>query len=418
MHSGIKNHRIDLKNLLDINLNKFEKDFIFIVNDQEYKTNRIVAEVLSPKIRKIQQIDESNSVFRMNIQQEGNFNKVLELGELKEIDILPNEVEYFQNVLNELGNYDECCCLIPILQEELNINNVVKRTEIKCKYVINCEEEIQFISKNFHEINNKLHSELILLDSSVFDKIFSNAQFKILFEDEIMDLIIELVQKSSEYSSLFEYVIFPNVSPSRIEKFLDIFDITNLNEQIWKQLGVRLSCDIKTESKTYFGVHESRYLFTTSNNSTTNNIIQYFTNQCGGNVHSKGVINVTASSINHSSMNVENCLIKDDSHVFATRSLPNQWIQFDFKEKRVALTSYTIKDIHTPYLKSWILEGSNDGINFQKLDEHNDFHGFGSNPQYEFTITEKIPFQFIRLKGNQTNNIVITQIDFSGKIYQ
>ena len=78
MHSGIKNHRIDLKNLLDINLNKFEKDFIFIVNDQEYKTNRIVAEVLSPKIRKIQQIDESNSVFRMNIQQEaGNYQKMI-----------------------------------------------------------------------------------------------------------------------------------------------------------------------------------------------------------------------------------------------------------------------------------------------------------------------------------------------------
>ena len=44
----------------------FKKNFTFIVDGQEYKTSRIIADLLSPKILKNHQTDTSIKVFTIN----------------------------------------------------------------------------------------------------------------------------------------------------------------------------------------------------------------------------------------------------------------------------------------------------------------------------------------------------------------
>ncbi|OHT03827.1 hypothetical protein TRFO_01525 [Tritrichomonas foetus] len=94
---------------------------------------------------------------------------------------------------------------------------------------------------------------------------------------------------------------------------------------------------------------------------------------CGGNSHSKGIINITSSSSAYSYPSVvinigsSGCWGSTDTHLGA-------WIQFDFKEKRIKLCAYTLKTYHSggysaSHMKSWAVMGSDDESNWSLLDE-------------------------------------------------
>ena len=56
-------------------------------------------------------------------------------------------------------------------------------------------------------------------------------------------------------------------------------------------------------------------------------IINYLTEKCGGNVMEKGVVELSASSINTS---LDRVVDLKSSNVFQTKNRPNQWIKYDF----------------------------------------------------------------------------------------
>ena len=70
-------------------------------------------------------------------------------------------------------------------------------------------------------------------------------------------------------------------------------------------------------------------------------IIHHLTETCGGNVHDKGIVEVTASSASELD-NLENYQ-------------QNSWLKYDFKEKKIHPTKYSIRSRH------WAIEGSNSG---------------------------------------------------------
>ena len=88
-----------------------------------------------------------------------------------------------------------------------------------------------------------------------------------------------------------------------------------------------------------------------------NGIIAHLTRECGGNVHDKGVVEVTAS-INGEY--AKRAVDLGTNSPFYSKCEPNQWILYDFKGQRVAPTSYSIRSGQHGYPKSWVLEVSND----------------------------------------------------------
>jgi hypothetical protein len=98
--------------------------------------------------------------------------------------------------------------------------------------------------------------------------------------------------------------------------------------------------------------------------------------ECGGNVHEKGIVEITASSTNHGSCSsVAEGLRSGD---WSSRKEPNSWICFDFKENCVSLTHYYLAtdsdgSLMTPRNSPpirWKLEGSNDhGITWKSIDD-------------------------------------------------
>ena len=65
----------------------YEENFTFIVNGEEYRTNKIVADLLSPIISNQHRDDPTFSEFTIKTQSEGNFQTILNLVSFEEKEI-------------------------------------------------------------------------------------------------------------------------------------------------------------------------------------------------------------------------------------------------------------------------------------------------------------------------------------------
>ena len=124
-----------------IDFHEFEKDFLFIVNGEIYQTNSFVANILSQNISKNYKEKVKTSYYEINTKHQGDFNKIIEYGEMKSINISKEERKYFIDIMKQLGNRQECAQFFEELQEDISYENVINRILIKQ------ELDIQFVSR-------------------------------------------------------------------------------------------------------------------------------------------------------------------------------------------------------------------------------------------------------------------------------
>jgi hypothetical protein len=98
-------------------------------------------------------------------------------------------------------------------------------------------------------------------------------------------------------------------------------------------------------------------------------LISHLGNSCFGNVHEKGLVEITCSSNyrNHC-WDVVNY---DWNNYWHTNDSANSWIQFDFKDWVVSLTHYSLKSdgYISNHLLKWELSGSTDCNRWVVLDQ-------------------------------------------------
>jgi len=105
------------------------------------------------------------------------------------------------------------------------------------------------------------------------------------------------------------------------------------------------------------------------NSDLFSGIFDGLSKKLGRNLADSSDVEVTASSIYDSSCDPKNVFKNDDSS-WLSDDTPNSWIQFDFKQRKVSLTSYSLSDRYKA--KSWKVEGSTDGSTFQIIDNRVD----------------------------------------------
>ena len=419
--------KIQPHNIERIPLDKFEKDFSFIVNGKRYKTNLFVANMLSPHISKMLEENINFSFYEINTKFEGDFNRIIEYGKMKAIPMNEKENIYFRNVLVQLGNKNEAIRFSKELQQDfISFENVIQRINTKKELEIDFDEEIAYISNNFHKFLTKLPQSILSLDVDIIERIISKDELKIHKEEELFNIILQLYTKSKEYSALFSYVIFMNLPNESIQNFIETFDINDINKSIWEKICSRLEQKISTKSKIAYqesrkDFFNKRYIY-----KRYEHIIEHLNKQYNGNVHMKDIVHITSSTI-YSNWGVEN-VVEDNNKHFGTKNEASSWIQFDFKKRRVLLDHYTLKTIDYPenanHLKSWILEVSNDGQHYNEIDHHENCDLLNGNLRTAtFNVLCSTPQRFIRLKqtgenwkGN--NTLKIANIDFSGILYE
>ena len=417
--------KIVFDNIQRIQFEKFEKDFLFIVNGEFYETNSFIANFLSPNISRKYEENMKLSYYEINTDYEGDFNKIIEYGEMKKNNINEEEKPYFINVMKLLGNNYEFQQFYNELKEVISYENVIQRIQIKTALEINLDEEISFIATNFHDFHTKYPKAIYTLDVNIIEEILTNDKLKLYDEKELFDIVLKLYIKSKEYSTLFSYVIFMNLPTKSIREFNQNFDINDINNSIWEKVRCRLEQDISTEYKlTYKNVNQeflnNRYIV-----KRYDNIIKHLSEQCQGNIYTKNIVNITSSS-NNENYSIEN-IVEQNDNLFATENESNSWIQFDFKGTKVLLDRYNLKTFYgitnSGHMKSWVLQVSNDGENYKEIDRHENCELLnGPLKAATFQVSYSTPQRFIRLKQigpnwNGNNQLIMNQIEFSGILY-
>jgi len=99
-------------------------------------------------------------------------------------------------------------------------------------------------------------------------------------------------------------------------------------------------------------------------------IIAHLTSQFGGNVHEKGVVDIKSdrpysSSPDHAPKNIADLEIHSN---FDCADAENMWVCYDFKNRRVRLTYYLLRSYDCRFLRSWVIEVSDDGSHWTEVD--------------------------------------------------
>jgi hypothetical protein len=140
----------------------------------------------------------------------------------------------------------------------------------------------------------------------------------------------------------------------------------------------RLRCEVDL-SKTFFETRFRINNFPYSDGNEFEGIFSHLRRRCNGNIHQKDIVFVSSSSSSPSNNKKSGCwsVINHisggwgDDTLWESEDLEESWICFDFKAMRVGLTAYTVKSHGNGHLVDWILEGSNDGRNWRRLDRRN-----------------------------------------------
>jgi hypothetical protein len=130
----------------------------------------------------------------------------------------------------------------------------------------------------------------------------------------------------------------------------------------------------------------------------TDGIIGYLAGKHGGNVHDRGFVSVTAKTISDDPEGgVKNAVeFNGGFSGLWSKNQPGQWVCLDFQEMRVRPTNYVIRDAK---LKSWVVEGSADGVAWQLIDKQTDSMALQQEVDRigVFAVSVNEEFRFVRL---------------------
>ena len=296
----------------------------------------------------------------------------------------------------KLGNMNEFKKLTPLLNEEIKDNNVFELIEIKNKLSLSFEEEVSFISQNFYYFYQNYHDKLINLESYILEQIFSKSELKVSSEDMLLKFILELYEKSTNYSTLLGYVLLVNITKDAMNDFISKFDYNYINHKIWDQICNYLSYELSNESKRMI-ISRNKELFEHRYDNFSGNIIQDFISKFSPNELNQKLKITTSKCV--SNLKPENVLTNDE-HFCRIIGEP-RWICFEFCGGVVSLHAYKLKSGNASppdHIKSWKLEGSIDGKHWETLDEQNDCSKLnGKLNSATFRIGQYQPVRYIRL---------------------
>lgn len=429
--------KLETTSILHVPIENYERNFTFIVNDERFETNRLVADLLSPKISKFHLSDPTINEYRINTTNKGNFNTVLSLIKFNDNTILDDELPFLVEVIENLEtstktNFDNAETSTEN-EGETNISDTIegllKHSKFRHFYNDQITKEIDFISENMYRLTKEDKEHIFTLDRDIISRIIFNDNLQIESEDSLIEMINSIYKKDRENSSLYASVLFNNVSAEKMKEFLGIILYDDIDEEVWLSLSKRLSSDIvkreeeaTKKTKENQGKHQRYKNLSLKtilySNQSFEGLIKYL--QTESNI--KEEIELTANN------NCQPWSIFDYNNTSHTNTgvYEDVWICIGFKNHEIKPTNYTIRSGNdTDNLKSFVLEGSKDKKTWTTIDEENDISYLkekGSIHTFPIHNETHQSFKYIRLRltGKNWNNrsmLQLTSIEFYGELF-
>jgi hypothetical protein len=295
------------------------------------------------------------------------------------------------------------------------------------------EEDISFLASRFGSLSGR--SEIRSLGADLLSRVLSHSELRLESEDSLFRLIETLCDEDESHRVLIDFVDAQYLSDSCIGDYISFVDSDQLSGNVWMSICRRLSLHVRppisprTRSE---GV-------TFSPGDLDNGIIAYLTAKCGGNVHAMGLVTITSKSADIAPDGPDYWMDSDDrvpaavyvadlhsESDFWSEDAPGQWICWDFRNMRVRLTGYTMT---TGLVKSWVVEGSLDGQNWEEIDRHSNDKAFSRANTAYFDAAHGSAFRFLRLTQTgerhpcgspptADNRLYIRSLEFFGTLFE
>jgi hypothetical protein len=441
MHSKIETNRsmssstttslkvsLSTKGFQNLPPNLYENDFTFIVGENRYHCPTFLASFLSPRICQLQMNDPTLQEFSIETKDPTSiFDRILQLCYGSTFEVGEN-ISIFRSIICELNNRELYEELFESFESTLTILNVVDRLKFLFSNGDFCDCEFDFCLTHFSELDLKsifsLPFELIL-------SLISNESIQLKDEDSLYEMILIHQKEDSRFFSLFEYVRFEYLSTNSMESFIEIMNksFNFLTFPIWQSLCHRLSLSVSKDLlNDRFPDKYSTVICPFENDFKLKGILSYLTEKYGNDIIDRNIISITVSSIGDPQFAPLHEIVNFKSeNMFRTKDLPNSWICYDFKNMRIEITKYSIRsryDSNTHHLRSWILEGSNDGLKWLTIDDRKEDESLiGIGGISTFSISKEIEeeFRMIRLRQTGKNSwnsdsLIVSAIEFFGSL--
>lgn len=148
--------------LQNVPFDLYEKDFTFIVNGEEFHTNRLIADILSPKISQIHHVDPTISTFVINSKHKGNFSKILDLINFQRNQISKEELQFLSEII-QLLDIKSIEVNFKDVNKEITLTNVFSKIKDHENNGIffrtNLQREIDFLSSNIYQLKDENFEE-------------------------------------------------------------------------------------------------------------------------------------------------------------------------------------------------------------------------------------------------------------------
>jgi hypothetical protein len=196
--------------------------------------------------------------------------------------------------------------------------------------------------------------------------------------------------------------------------------ISETNKNLWLLLGIG-----QGSGGPPFGHNRNSFQYDTA--APLCGIIADLTEKTEGNVHEKGVVNITSKTTQDVNSLKEIVNLQANTY-FWSRDGPGQWICLDFRAKRVQITQYAIRSSPqhrrgSHHLRSWVLEVSQNGTNWTLIDRHwNDTELNNKGAIKNCHVIEGPPIRFVRLRQTGPNHadahyLILGAIEFFGRLF-
>jgi hypothetical protein len=392
------------KGLKNIQWSNYENDFTFEVGEKHYDCPSFVAEFISPRISKLRQTDNTIQSFQITTSDPtDNFAKVLSLGFGSSVCFAFHNSSFIQSICIELESREIYEEFMKNEEEPLTLDNIVSRLQSQEK--LNClkESDIEFAA--FHFIS--LESSIFDLNCNLLSRLLKHQSLRLRNEDWLYETILSATKRNCEYSILFEDIRYEYLSKSSIESFIDFIceSFDTLTVSIWQSLRNRIVCGFSpSPSFSSFSSPNPRYLdqdFPFGQDSPFDGIISFLIRSQSGNIDDQSLFCVKSSSV-YSDRVTKNVIDFASSTYAQTSSEMNSWICYDFKDKRVQISHYSLRsrsDYDGYHPMNWTIEGSKDSETWIELDRRDDCRDLvGLNRSSTFSTHESEFVRYIRLR--------------------
>jgi hypothetical protein len=289
-------------------------------------------------------------------------------------------------------------------------------------------------------------------------EILGHGSLRLDGEDRLYDFIKKGIETNRGTFALLEFVRWEYCSTDVMNDFFDLISehFYEINASMWTSLCARLVLPNGTwkqfppsmkKGKTPDGILGKEVEI-----DMPDGIIAHLTRECGGNVHDHHVVDVTCGSFqketvganphsgawkNNPKYAAKNATDLETNSNFGSayrykeEDIPhtrNNWICYNFKERRIVPTHYTIRtnwqDRGGPHLKSWLVETSVDGESWREVAREKDNEQL--NDMFftaTFPVADSEECRFIRLVNIGRNHIrrdclVITAWEIFGSLFE